>query len=152
MTIKITYYRGDNGEIKVCRRGGRAMNIRNYYRSDCPVCGCLDTRRNWNDEYGYDYHDCDICGDSKSLTDIAKKFKSLDFLTELYLDGLTKESELKEVYADELFGKLTWVDAGRLAGKLVDLLYDEVAARANEENERAADWSSEYLNALSGEY
>ncbi len=128
------------------------MSIRNYFRTDCPVCGCKDARRNWNDEYGYDYHECDICVGCDDLNDLANKLKAFDFLKEAYLDGITKESELKEIFADELFGTVPWVDAERLANQIVELLYDEVAMEAEAENENAAEFSSEYLDALGGRY
>lgn len=128
------------------------MAIRNYWRTDCPVCGCLDARRNWNDEYGYDYHECDVCNGCDDLKDLAHKFKSFEFLKELYHDGITKESEMKEVYADELFGKLTSADAERLASQIVDLLYDEVVLEAQTEDEEVTEWCEEYYDAMMGRY
>lgn len=128
--------------------------MKNYYRSDCMVCGCHGACWNYQDEYGYEHSECEVCEGCENIHDLAVRLGIPAYLKELYLDGIRKERELVEVLADKLASnkKIPIVDLERLAIEMVDELYDEVKVEAETELQEGLENWREMMDAAAGRY
>lgn len=127
----------------------------NYIRTDCPICGCKNTRCVWQDEDGQSYYECDICEDCENGEDLANKLQIREYVKELMRNGITKESELIEVVAETLYAESRFISMGnarRVARWMIPKILERCLQELAEEDEEAREEFKAYAEAIRGNY
>lgn len=128
---------------------------RNYIRTDCPICGCKNTRTVWQDEDGYAYHECDICEGCENGEDLANKLQIREYVKELMRDGLVRQKELIETVAEALYINSNFISMGnakRVAEWMIPPIWEGCWKDVNQETEENRQELKEYVEAMGGEY
>lgn len=127
----------------------------NYIRTDCPICGCKNTRCVWQDEDGYGYYECDICEGCENGEDLANKLQVRGYVKELMRDGLVRQKELIETVAETLYISSHFISMGnakRVASWIIPPIWQECWDEVNTEiKQQQADFI-EYVNSWESVY
>lgn len=127
----------------------------NYIRTDCPICGCKNTRYVWQDEDGNSYYECDVCEGCENGEDLGNKLQIREYLKELMRDGIVCQKELIEIVAETLYIESNFIseaNAKRVANMIVPSVWEECWKEIDLETEENRQEFKEYVDAMRGEY
>lgn len=119
------------------------------YPVECPRCHSINSLLTQEDckEFKVCYH----CGYVETDT----KFDVTEFLVELAHNGINRDGEMAEVLTDEIHDRFDWLDfldAELLAKMMVKSLAEAARFRAEAEDQEAAEFYHEKLEAAMGTY
>lgn len=117
------------------------------YQCECPKCHSTNSFISEKESEGFKV--CYQCGH----VELDTEFEVTDFLVDLVHYGINRDSEMEEVLTDKLAEEYSWlefIDAELLAKLMVNNLADVARFRAEAEDQEAAEFYHEKLEAAIG--